>query len=141
MEDGYRKRCAGRDEPFAPREHLRPAVAAVCWWRTCAAWLLDVNPLIVIPNRVVENIVFQAPTTGKGVLLVMDQWVAYHRERHATRLALQEDDGGGGRQPLADPLDAWEPSLFHRLTAWHLAWLLRRVAAGKAPAEVRARVQ
>jgi hypothetical protein len=135
MEDGHRRRCKSRGEQFVSRSHLWPMVIAICWWRAHAARLVDVNHLILIPNRVVESLAFQAPQSGQAVLRVMNDWVKFHRLKHAVRLA-----GGASestRTPIADPIDKWEPGPLLWLTSWHLARLLRRVAAGSLPAEVR----
>ena len=136
MEEAHRKRCSACGERPAPRPALKPLVTTICWWRARLARVLDVNHLVLIPNRVVEALAFEAPRSGRGVLCVMRGWTAHHREKHHERLTAV-DATAPARNTLAAPLDWWEPGWLMWATAWHLGWTICRATGGRFPTEVR----
>lgn len=148
------KRQGGHQSPTDPV--MFRIVGVLCYWRTTVAHRVDISPVMILPDSLVNYFLKHRPRGTLGVVRCMLRWVTSHRQKHAERFLREAQaaeaqargeevaTGASGsgksngkrwaaedRNPFAWYLDNWSPSCATLLGAPWLSWLLYCAYTGR----------
>lgn len=108
---GSNSKAKDSTQPIQPMQSPTEAamfriVGAACYWRTAVAHFVDISPVMVLPDSLVNYILKHRPSGTLAVVRCMHRWVHSHQMKHAERFRLEAEATAAGAVDAASEGDA-----------------------------------